>query len=45
MKFTDGERETKEKGVTLIDASCNQGVNKDFCTMGFEGWAEEVDVA
>jgi hypothetical protein len=43
LKLTDGlERDTKEEGVTVIDAGSDQGVNKDGCAMGCEGWAEAV---
>ena len=46
LEFTDGlEGQTKEKGVTVIDAGSDQGVNKDGCAMGCDGWAEAVDVA
>ena len=46
LKLTDGlEGDTKEEGVTVIDAGSDQGVNKDGCAMGCEGWAEAVDVA
>ena len=39
------EGETEEEGVTIIDAGSDQGVNKDGCAMGCEGWAEAVDIA
>ena len=46
LKLMDGlEWDTKEEGVTVIDAGSDQGVNKDGCAMGCEGWAEAVDVA
>ena len=46
LEFADGlEGETEEEGVTIIDAGSDQGVNKDGCAMGCEGWAEAVDIA
>ena len=46
LEFADGlEGETEEEGVTVIDAGSDQGVNKDGCATGCEGWAEAVDVA
>lgn len=46
LKFMDGlVRETKEEGVTIINAGCDQGVNKNDGAIGGEGWAEAIYIA
>ena len=37
--------ETKEKGVTIVQAGCDQSVDQDSSGVGSEGWTETVDVA
>ena len=38
-------RETKEEGVTIVQARSDKAVNKDCSGMGSKGGAEAVDVA
>ena len=46
LKSVDGfERETKEKGVAVVDAGSDQGVNKNGGGLRVKGRAEAVDVA
>ena len=46
LKSVDGlERETKKKGVAVVDAGSDQGVNKNGGALRVKGRAEAVDVA
>ena len=38
-------KETKKKGITVINAGCNQGVDKNGGSVECEGWAETINVA
>ncbi len=45
LKFMDElKRETKQNGVTVINAGCDQGVNKTGSAVGCEGWAEDINI-
>ncbi len=45
LKFIEGlEREIREKGVTAMNAGCNQDVNENGGAGRCEGWAEATDV-